>query len=109
MDFDPCHAVAAIGRGLDRTLNRLVKTRPAGTALELRVGGEERLSAGRARESARTVFVVEWAGTGALRTMLAEHVELLGRERLFPFGVGFLRHAAYSSTALDTSLLVLNN
>src|SRR5262245_55588583 len=99
MDLDAGHSIAVVGSGPDGALNRLVETRPTGAALELRIGREERLATSSAREGARAFFVVEWAGTGALGTMLAEHVELLGRERLFPFGVGFLRHDAYSSTA----------
>src|SRR6266436_5781145 len=55
------HAVAAIGRGFDRARHRIVETRPAGAALELRLRHEQRLAAADADEGAGALLEVERA------------------------------------------------
>src|SRR6476659_6581105 len=102
VDLYASHAVAGVGGRRDRAFNRLVEAWPAGAALELRIGREERLATASTVEGAGTLLEVEGAGAGALGTVLAQHVKLLGRQRRLPGCVGFLRHAPYSSTALLT-------
>ena len=50
------HAVAAVGRGLDRARHRVVEARPAGAALELELRLEQRLVAAGAGEACRRAF-----------------------------------------------------
>src|SRR5476649_2422007 len=90
--LDPRHPIAAIGRRRDRAVDRPVEARPSGAALELRVGGEERLAAGAARKRAFTFFDVQRARAGALGTVLAQDVELLRRQRLPPLLVCLISH-----------------
>src|SRR5712691_10528659 len=78
------HPVAAIGRGLDRALLRVVEARPAGAALELLLRHEQRLAASRAGEGAGAFLVVERATPGRLGAVPAQHVVLLGREQPAP-------------------------
>src|SRR4051794_10075469 len=78
------HAVAAIGRGLDRTRDRIVEARPAGAALELLLRSEQLLSATHAGERAGALFVVERAGAGTLGAVAAQDIVLLGGEQLAP-------------------------
>ena len=66
MDLDAVHAVAAILRGADSALKRLVEARPAGAALEFLAGLEQLLVATGAGEGAGALLVVERAGAGAL-------------------------------------------
>src|SRR5262245_20674491 len=99
--FDPRHAVAPIRRRADRALDRAVEARPAGAALVLRVRRKERLAAAGARERAVAFFMEQRAAAPVLGAVLGQHVELLGRQRRFPVGVGFVRHRSYCSTASD--------
>src|SRR3546814_15005514 len=71
----------------DRTLDRLVEARPAGAGVEFRRGGEQRLVAAGAVERALPLFPVERAAAGTLRAVVTQHMILLGREALLPFGV----------------------
>jgi hypothetical protein len=69
---------------------RLKKTRPAGTGLELMVRAEELGATAPAVIDAAFVVVPVFAGEGGLGAFLPGDLELLGRELLAPFGVGFL-------------------
>src|SRR5438105_4219067 len=88
MHFRARHPEAAIGRGLDRARNRIVEARPAGAALELGLGDEQRLFAARAGEGAGALLIVERAAAGRFRAMPAHDRILLGREQAAPFLVG---------------------
>src|SRR4029450_6324457 len=81
------HAIAAIGRGFDRALNRIVEARPAGAALELLLRHEQRLAAPGAGERAGTFLVVERAAAGRFGPVSAQHLVLLGREQPGPLVV----------------------
>src|SRR5580704_18518188 len=86
--FGALHAPAAVGGGIDRARLRIVKTRPAGAALEFLLRGEQRLPAADAGERAGALFVIEGAAARPLGAVLAHDVELLGREQLLPLGFG---------------------
>ena len=78
--FGPRHAVAAIlGRG-NSALDRRPEARPSGAALEFGVGVEQLVATGNAVEAARSLLDIEGAGAGALGTVLAEDLELFGRQ-----------------------------
>src|SRR3954471_20404133 len=59
MDLGARHEERVVGRGLDRAVDWLVEARPTGAGVELGLGGEERLAAGRAGEGALALLVVE--------------------------------------------------
>src|SRR5262249_22474197 len=91
MDLGPRHPVAAIARGADGLVaDRLGEARPAGAAVELRVGLEERLAAGGADKGAAAFFLVQRARAARLGAVLAEHLVLLRRERSAPIVIGLL-------------------
>src|SRR5262249_2601411 len=71
------HAPTAIGGALDRARLRIVKTRPAGAAVELGLGDEQRLAAAGAGERAGTLLVIERATARPFGAVLAHDVELL--------------------------------
>ena len=64
------------------------EARPAGAGIELGIGREQRRPAARATERALALLAVERAREGALGAVLPGHVILLGRELLFPLGLG---------------------
>src|SRR3954471_22394678 len=82
------HAVAAVGRGLDRARNRIVEARPAGAALELLLRCEQLLPAAHAGERAGALLVIERAAAGTLGAVAAQDIVLLGGEELAPLLVG---------------------
>src|SRR5262249_8065871 len=86
--FRARHAEAAVGRGLDRARDRIVEARPAGAALELGLGNEQRLIAAGAGEGARTLLVVERAAAGRFRAVPAHDRILLRCEQAAPFLLG---------------------
>src|SRR5262245_54180339 len=88
--FHPLREPAPIDAGADGALERLVETRPSGAALVLGIRAEEPLAAGRADERAVTLLVVQSAGKCPLRALLAQHVELLGRQRVAPLVIGLV-------------------
>src|SRR5258708_39240603 len=87
VNFGANHEEAAVLGGGDGVRHRLEEARPAGAAVELRIGGEQCLSAAGAHKRALAVFLVERAGTGTLGAVLAQHAVLLGRERTAPFSL----------------------
>src|SRR5437870_12032071 len=78
------HPIASVGRGFDRTLNRIVEARPAGAALELLLRYEQRLGTSGADERAGTRLIVERTAAGRFGPVSALHVVLLGREQTAP-------------------------
>src|SRR5262249_47870920 len=78
------HPIASIGRGFDRTLNRIVEARPTGAALELLLRHEQRLAASGADERAGTLLIVERAAAGRFGPVSAQHLVLFGREQTAP-------------------------
>src|SRR5581483_10330303 len=82
------HAVAAIGGGFDRVGLGIVEARPAGAALELALGPEQRLAAAGAGERAGAFLVVQRAASRHLGAVLAHDVILLGRQKLAPLCLG---------------------
>src|SRR5689334_9182991 len=90
MHFDPRHAVGAVLGAADRVVERLPETRPAGAAVELGVGGEQRQVAAGAGEYPLAVLLQQRARPRPLGAVLAQDVVLLRRELRAPFGVGLL-------------------
>src|SRR5580700_1845574 len=104
------HEKAAVGVGLDHLFERRREARPAGAAVELRAGVEQRLAAAGAVIDPGAVLLVERARPGALGAVLAQHAVLLGRQAPAPFLVaqrdleilarrGFGRRAAAAQAA----------
>src|ERR1700683_706819 len=91
VDLGALHAPAAVGGGIDRAWLRIVKTRPAGAALEFLVRGEQRLPAAGAIERAGALLIIERAAARPFGAVLAHDMELLGREQLLPLRLG-MRH-----------------
>ena len=91
MDFGPGHAEAVI----DRRPDRIARRAPRSWAIRCRsrTWCPTRTIPDRSRRSgtSRPFFVIERTGAGALRAMPAEHLELLGRQRLAPFIFRFCR------------------
>src|SRR6476659_9365311 len=83
------HAVAGVARGLDRLVLGRPERGPAGAALVLGVGIEQRLAAAGAAEDALALLVVQRAGERTLGAVLAQHMVLQGVELLLPVGIGF--------------------
>ena len=69
--------------------HRLVKARPAGAAVELRVRGKQRPVTAHAGVNALVLGVPVRPGKGALGAVLAGDVILLGRQLRAPLGIGF--------------------
>ena len=76
-----------IGRGCQRAGQRLPETGPAGLAVILGVGSEQRQAIGGADEGALAVLLEQRRGEGHLGALLAQDVILLGGQPLFPFGI----------------------
>jgi len=98
----PRHAMASIPGVLDRAFEGIVKTRPAGAALEFFGGSEERLSASRANKYARPLFMIEGAASRCLRAMRTHHSILFWREKAPPFfiGMGHVKRPALHGPSL---------
>src|SRR5262249_56087380 len=75
--------------------------RPAGAALELLLGHEQRLAAARAAEGTGALLVVERAAAGGLGAVAAQDVVLLGREQASPLLVGVGDRVLLACHALD--------
>src|SRR5258705_497067 len=79
---------ALVRRGLDMAFDALVEARPSGAAVVLGLRLEQRQVATGAHERPLALFVVERARERALGARLAQHPELLGRQKLAPFVLG---------------------
>src|SRR5688572_10649702 len=84
MDLDACHAVASIGVGADRPVERCAKARPTGAALELGSRVEQRLPATRTEERSFALLSVQGAAAAHLGAMLTKHLVLLRCQLGFP-------------------------
>src|SRR4051812_31696554 len=86
VDLHARHAVAAIGGGSDRAVDRTIETRPAGPALVLRAGSKERPAAAGATKRAGPLLLQQRTAAAVFGAMLAQHRELLGRQQRLPVG-----------------------
>src|SRR6516225_3259248 len=81
--FGAGHEKAAVGLRLDRLLDRRRKARPAGSAVELGVGGEQRLAATGTMVDAFAVLLVERARSSTLGAVVTQD-PILRRRQLAP-------------------------
>src|SRR5580704_17843580 len=88
MNFGPQHPQGAVLGLADRVLERLIKTRPTGAALEFRLRGEQRQVAAGTGEDALAMLLEQRAGPWALGAFLAQDVILLRRQLRAPFRIG---------------------
>src|SRR5262249_28297679 len=72
------HKQTTVGLRLNRLFDRRRKTRPTGSAVELCIGGEQRLTAAGTVVDALAVLLVERARTGTSGAVLAQHPILRG-------------------------------
>jgi hypothetical protein len=90
VDFRANHSEAAVRRGLDRALERGEEARPPGSALELSLSLEERLTATDTPEGARPMFIKERARPGRLGRVATQDGVLLRCQYAPPLLVCFL-------------------
>src|SRR5437899_7848133 len=88
VDFGTQHPKGAVFGLADGVVERLIKTRPAGAALEFRLRGEQRQVAAGAGEDALAMLLEQRARTRALGALLAQDVILLRRQLRAPFRIG---------------------
>src|SRR5260370_12189854 len=88
VNFGPQHPKSTVFGLADGVLERLIKTRPAGAALEFRFRGEQRQIAAGAGEDALAMLLEQRARTGALGPFLAQDFVLLRRQLRAPFRIG---------------------
>src|SRR5579871_396671 len=86
--FIAVHAERGVVHGHDRVGQRLPEARPAGAAVELRLGVEQRQIATGADELAYPVLVEERRAERLLRPLPAHDVESIVAEDLLPLVVG---------------------
>jgi hypothetical protein len=86
--LDAGHADGSVDRCFDRFGKRHEEARPSSSAVEFRLGGEQRLTARGARELPASLLNVELAASARFRMMFAKHPILLGTQRPPPFIVG---------------------
>src|ERR1017187_2429707 len=89
MNFGPQHPKGAVFGLADGVLERLIKARPAGAALEFRLRGEQRQVATGAGEDALAMLLEQRARPRALGALLAQDLILLRRQLRAPFRIGF--------------------
>src|SRR3984893_16371218 len=88
VDFGPQHPKGAVFGLADGVVERLIKTRPAGAALEFRLRGEQRQVAAGAGEDALAMLLEQRARPRALGALLAQDLILLRGELCAPLRVG---------------------
>src|SRR6267378_3659994 len=88
VNFGPQHPKGAVFGLADGIVERLIKTRPAGAALEFRLRGEQRQIAAGAGEYALAMLLEQRARTRALGALLAQDFILLRRQLRAPFRIG---------------------
>ncbi len=84
------HAEGAVRGRADRIVQRLPEARPAGAALILGLGREQRQVAAGAGEGALAVLLEQRARSRPLGALVAQDLVLLRRQLRAPFGVGLL-------------------
>src|ERR1700687_5821600 len=88
VDFGPQHPKGAVFGLADGVVERLIKTRPAGAALEFRLRGEQRQVAAGAGEDALAMLLEQRARSRTLGALLAQDLILLRRQLRAPFRIG---------------------
>src|ERR1700716_2864796 len=88
VNFGPQHPEGPVFGLADGVLERLVKARPAGAALEFRLRGEQRQVAAGAGEDALAMLLEQRARSRALGAFLAQDVILLRGQLRAPFRIG---------------------
>src|ERR1700704_5467746 len=88
VNFGPQHPEGPVFGLADGVIERLVKARPAGAALEFRLRGEQRQIAAGAGEDALAMFLEQWARSRAFGALLAQDLVLLRRQLRAPFRIG---------------------
>src|SRR3977135_3324809 len=88
VNFGPQHPKGAVLGLADGVLERLIKTRPAGAALEFRLRGEQRQVAAGAGENALAMLLEQPTRSRTLGAFLAQDFVLLRRQLRAPFGIG---------------------
>src|SRR5579871_3704837 len=89
MDFDALHSEGPVFVGPDGILERLIEARPAGGALEFRLGGEQRQIATGAGEGALAMLLEQRTGPWTFGAFFPQDFILLRGELGAPFLVGF--------------------
>src|ERR1700730_3507947 len=90
VNFGPQHPESAVFGLADGVIERLVKTRPAGAALEFRLRREQRQVAAGAGEYALAVLLEQRARSWPLGALLAQNLILLRRQLRAPFRIGLV-------------------
>src|SRR5467141_3930137 len=88
VNFGPQHPKGAVFGLADGIVERLIKTRPAGAALEFRLRGEQRQVAAGAGEDALAMLFQQRARPRTLGALLAQDLILLRGELRAPLRVG---------------------
>src|SRR6202158_4841618 len=88
VDFGPQHPKGAVFGLADGVVERLIKTRPAGAALEFRFRGEQRQVAAGTGEDALAMLLEQRARSRPLGALLAQDLILLRRQLRAPFRIG---------------------
>src|SRR5688572_28276429 len=85
MHFGARHPVAAIDGRPDAALQGREEARPAGATLELAIGDEQLLTAGRARKGSSPLFLQQRTRSGRFGGVIPQDGILLRRQQLAPF------------------------
>src|SRR5882762_634277 len=88
MNFGPQHPQGPVFGLADGVVERLIKARPAGSALEFRLRREQRQVAAGAGEDALAMLLEQRARSRTLGALLAQDVILLRRQLRAPFRIG---------------------
>src|SRR5436853_936605 len=87
MKLRPQHAMAGVGRGFHRPRLGVVKTGPAGAAVEFGRSIEQFGAAAGTLELAGALFMIQGTGTRTFGAMLDQNPVLFGREGAKGLGV----------------------
>src|SRR4030088_2059730 len=88
VNFGPQYPESPVFGPADGVVERLVKNRPAGAALEFRLRGEQRQVAAGTGEDALAMFLEQRARSRPLGAFLAQDLILLRRQLRAPFRIG---------------------
>src|SRR3981189_3742077 len=88
VNFGPQHPKGAVFGLADGVVERLIKARPAGSALEFRLRREQRQVAAGAGEDALAMLLEQRARSRTPNALLAQDVILLRRQLRAPFRIG---------------------
>src|SRR6478736_4545568 len=109
MHLGPHHAVARVLRLSYRTRERREEARPAGAALELPIGHEQRLTACCTAERARPLFLEQRTRPRPLGVVFTQHRVLLRRQDATPLFVCFFDGKGHWSLVLGPWSLLLGS